>query len=47
VGDARIGFVFAAGLSNDWQTKAGNETARYLYDSITKNNDYVQYMIKL
>jgi GNAT superfamily N-acetyltransferase len=30
-----------------WQTKAGNETARYLYDSITKNNDYVQYMIKL
>ena len=30
-----------------WQTKAGNSTARILYDSITKNNDYVQYMIKL
>ena len=30
-----------------WQTKAGNATARILYDSITKNNDYVQYMIKL
>ena len=30
-----------------WQTKAGNETARYLYDSMAKNNDYVQYMIKL
>ena len=25
VGDARIGFVFAAGLSNDWQTKAGKQ----------------------
>jgi GNAT superfamily N-acetyltransferase len=30
-----------------WQTKEGNATARILYDSITKNNDYVQYMIKL
>jgi hypothetical protein len=30
-----------------WQTKAGNATARILYDSITKNNGYVQYMIKL
>jgi GNAT superfamily N-acetyltransferase len=30
-----------------WQTKTGNTTARILYDSITKNNDYVQYMIKL
>lgn len=25
VGEARIGFVFAAGLSNDWQTKAGKQ----------------------
>jgi GNAT superfamily N-acetyltransferase len=30
-----------------WQTKSGNATARILYDSMTKNNDYVQYMIKL
>jgi len=29
-----------------WQTKEGNATARILYDSITKNKDYVQYMIK-
>ncbi len=25
VGDARVGFVFAAGFSNDWQTKAGKQ----------------------
>ena len=25
VGDARLGFVFAAGFSNDWQTKAGKQ----------------------
>ena len=25
VGDARIGFVFSAGFSNDWQTKAGKQ----------------------
>ena len=30
-----------------WQTKAGNRTARILYDSITQNNDYVQYKINL
>ncbi|WP_353199282.1 TonB-dependent receptor [Sandarakinorhabdus sp.] len=25
IGDGRIGFVFAAGFSNDWQTKAGKQ----------------------